>query len=108
MPDTPEQSARRQIDTLRAGPAAMPSVHPLPAQNLRACQVEGITNLDENASALLKCFRDYTKQHQAEITALQILYSRPFNQRGGLSKAHQLFGEELPKLLKVLSQALAA
>jgi len=35
----------------------------------------------ERASSLLKSFRDYIDQHQAEITALQILYSRPFKQR---------------------------
>ncbi len=35
----------------------------------------------EKASALLKSFRDYIEQHQAEITALQILYSRPYKQR---------------------------
>ncbi|MBI2927887.1 MAG: DEAD/DEAH box helicase family protein [Verrucomicrobia bacterium] len=35
----------------------------------------------EKASALLKSFREYIEQHQAEITALQILYSRPFKQR---------------------------
>ena len=27
------------------------------------------------------CFRDYIEQHKAEITALQILYSRPYSQR---------------------------
>jgi len=32
----------------------------------------------------------------------------PFNQRGGLGKAHQLFGEKLPDLLDELNQALAA
>ena len=32
----------------------------------------------------------------------------PFNQRGGLGKAHQLFGEHLPKLLDELNQVLAA
>jgi len=32
----------------------------------------------------------------------------PFNQRGGLGKAHQLFGEELPKLLDELNEVLAA
>ena len=32
----------------------------------------------------------------------------PFNQRGGLGKAHQLFGEQLPKLLDELNTALAA
>ncbi len=32
----------------------------------------------------------------------------PFNQRGGLGKAHQLFGEQLPKLLEELNNTLAA
>src|SRR4029079_17386537 len=35
----------------------------------------------EKAAALLRSFRDYIEQHQAEITALQILYSRPYKQR---------------------------
>jgi type I restriction enzyme, R subunit len=30
------------------------------------------------------------------------------SQRGGLGKAHQLFGEQLPKLLEELNDALAA
>ena len=32
----------------------------------------------------------------------------PFAQRGGLGKAHQLFGENLPKLLDELNEVLAA
>ncbi len=32
----------------------------------------------------------------------------PFNKRGGLGKAHQLFGEQLPKLLDELNEVLAA
>jgi type I restriction enzyme R subunit len=32
----------------------------------------------------------------------------PFNQRGGLGKAHQLFGPSLPGLLDELNEALAA
>ena len=32
----------------------------------------------------------------------------PFSQRGGLGKAHQLFGEQLPRLLEELNEALAA
>ena len=32
----------------------------------------------------------------------------PFSQRGGLGKAHQLFGKELSKLLDELNEALAA
>jgi type I restriction enzyme R subunit len=35
----------------------------------------------EKAANLLKSFRNYIEQHKAEITALQILYSRPFKQR---------------------------
>ena len=33
------------------------------------------------AAGLVQAFRDYCTQHHAEITALQILYSRPFRQR---------------------------
>jgi type I restriction enzyme R subunit len=40
-----------QPDTLRARLAAMPAAHPLPAQNLRACQIEGITHLEESFAA---------------------------------------------------------
>ncbi|MCP5522094.1 MAG: hypothetical protein H7A46_11170 [Verrucomicrobiales bacterium] len=32
----------------------------------------------------------------------------PFSKRGGLGKAHQLFGEQLPKLLDELNELLAA
>jgi type I restriction enzyme R subunit len=32
----------------------------------------------------------------------------PFNQEGGLGKAHQLFGDHLPELLEELNEALAA
>jgi len=35
----------------------------------------------EKAMALLKSFRAYIEQHRAEITALQLLYSRPYKQR---------------------------
>jgi type I restriction enzyme R subunit len=33
------------------------------------------------AASLITSFRDYIEQHRAEITALQILYSRPYRQR---------------------------
>ena len=39
---------------------------------------------------------------------LRNLQLSPFNQRGGLGKAHQLFGEQLPKLLDELNEVLAA
>jgi len=32
----------------------------------------------------------------------------PFSQRGGLGKAHQLFGNDLPKILDELNEVLAA
>lgn len=32
----------------------------------------------------------------------------PFSQVGGLGRAHQLFGPELPKLIDELNEALAA
>ncbi len=32
----------------------------------------------------------------------------PFSQRGGLGKAHELFGEQLPNLLEELNATLAA
>ena len=35
----------------------------------------------EKTANLLKSFRDYIELHHAEITALQILYSRPYKQR---------------------------
>jgi len=38
-------------DTLRARLAALPTDHPLPAQNLRACQLEGIANLEASFAA---------------------------------------------------------
>jgi type I restriction enzyme R subunit len=38
-------------DTLRRRLAKMPFAHPLPVQNLRACQVEGITHLEESLAA---------------------------------------------------------
>ena len=34
--------------------------------------------------------------------------SVPFNQQGGLGKAHQLFGDTLPDLLDELNRVLAA
>ena len=40
-----------ETGTLRARLAAMPKAHPLTAQNLRACQIEGITNLEESFAA---------------------------------------------------------
>jgi type I restriction enzyme R subunit len=49
----------------------------------------------EKAANLLKSFREYIEQHQAEITALQILYSRPYKQR-----LTELMLKELEKKLR--------
>ena len=38
-------------------------------------------NAKESAQKLIRSFRDYIEQHKAEITALQILYSRPYRER---------------------------
>ena len=38
-------------DTLRSRLAEMPFAHPLPAQNLRDCQIEGITKLEQSFAA---------------------------------------------------------
>lgn len=65
----------------------------------------GTTFTDEQA-AWLALIRDHI------ATSLSIeaddLELSPFNQRGGLGKAHQLFGERLPALLDELNEALAA
>ncbi len=63
-------------------------------------------NFTPDQLAWLKLIRDHI------ATSLSIdpddLELAPFNQRGGLGKAHQLFGKQLPKLLDELNEALAA
>jgi type I restriction enzyme R subunit len=49
----------------------------------------------EKAATLLKSFREYIDKHRAEITALQILYSRPYKQR-----LTELMLKELEKKLR--------
>jgi type I restriction enzyme R subunit len=65
----------------------------------------GVTFTDEQL-AWLNLIRDHI------ATAISIetedLELSPFNQRGGLGKAHQLFGEQLPELLDELNETLAA
>lgn len=39
------------------------------------------SNAKESAQKLVQSFRDYIEQHKAEITALQILYNRPYRER---------------------------
>ena len=65
----------------------------------------GVTFTDEQL-AWLNLIRDHI------ATAISIepedLELSPFNQRGGLGKAHQLFGAQLPELLDELNETLAA
>jgi type I restriction enzyme, R subunit len=56
--------------------------------------------------AWLELIRDHVAT-SLSIEADDFGYS-PFAQRGGLGKAHQLFGEQLPKLLNELNEVLAA
>src|SRR5439155_16051038 len=56
-------------------------------QTIDTVTVDTVTQQDfdaaakERAATLLRSFREYIEQHKAEITALQILYSRPYKQR---------------------------
>jgi len=69
------------------------------------CKSYGLTPATEQL-AWLQLIRDHI------ATAVSIepedLELSPFNQRGGLGKAHQLFGERLPKLLDELNRVLVA
>ena len=56
--------------------------------------------------AWLELIRDHIAT-SLSIEANDFNYA-PFSQRGGLGKAHQLFGAELPKLLDELNEVLAA
>jgi len=80
----------------RLPPAGVPTVGRVPPH--------GVPTRDQ--LAWLKLIRDHI------ATSLSIepddLELAPFNQRGGLGKAHQLFGKQLPKLLDELNQVLAA
>ena len=69
-------------------------------------QRRGVSAFTSEQLAWLHLIRDHI------ATAISIepedLELSPFNQRGGLGKAHQLFGEQLPKLLDELNEVLAA
>jgi len=69
-------------------------------------QRRGVSAFTSEQLAWLHLIRDHI------ATAISIepedLELSPFNQRGGLGKAHQLFGEQLSKLLDELNEVLAA
>jgi len=77
-----------------------------PRGKAKAAAVVGRKSFSAEQLAWLNLIRDHI------ATAISIepddLELSPFNQRGGLGKAHQLFGEQLPKLLDELNAVLAA
>jgi type I restriction enzyme R subunit len=78
----------------------------VPPLNEEAQSRDGSSTFTSEQLAWLNLMRDQI------ATTLSIepddLDLSPFNQRGGLGKAHQLLGEELLTLLNELSSALAA
>jgi len=72
----------------------------------KAAAVAGRKSFSAEQLAWLNLIRDHI------ATSISIepedLELSPFNQRGGLGKAHQLFGEQLPNLLDELNTVLAA
>lgn len=64
------------------------------------------TKFSADQRAWLELMRDHIATSLA-IESDDFGYS-PFAQRGGLGKAHQLFGEQLPQLLNDLNEVLAA
>jgi type I restriction enzyme, R subunit len=81
------------------------SVHERYEQWLRRKESEGALFTSEQR-AWLGLIRDHIAT-SLSIEPDDFDYS-PFSQRGGLGKAHQLFGAELPRLLDELNEALAA
>jgi type I restriction enzyme R subunit len=63
-----------------------------------------------NFSAEQLAWLDLIRDHIATAISIEPddLELSPFNQRGGLGKAHQLFGDQLTKLLDELNEVLAA
>ncbi len=59
----------------------------------------------QSGSGVSPLNRDKTQRRDASAT---LVHESPFNQRRGLGKAHQLFGEQLPKLLDEINEVLAA
>ena len=88
------QAARKQLADIACAPFDMPALRDALAKAKQDAEqtIDNVTvdtllgsSFDaaakEKAVSLLRSFRDYIEQHQTEITALQILYSRPFKQR---------------------------
>jgi len=88
------ETARKELITEACAPFDLPALRDALAKAKQdAEQTIDTTTIDkvivsgfdaaakEKASSILKSFRDYIEQHQSEIAALQILYSRPYKQR---------------------------
>jgi type I restriction enzyme, R subunit len=108
-----------ESDTLRVRLKAMPVAHPLATNGMRECQIEAITGLEQSSAE----DRPRTLIHMATgagktftacaFTYRLIKYAKARRvlflvERGGRGKAHQLFGEQLPRLLEDINDALAA
>ncbi|MDD3179245.1 MAG: type I restriction-modification enzyme R subunit C-terminal domain-containing protein [Opitutaceae bacterium] len=87
-------SARKQLITSACAPFDNPAFRDALAkakqdaeQTIDTVTIDQVTTRGFDAAAkqaaasLVQSFRDYIEKHQAEITALQILYSRPYAQR---------------------------
>ena len=88
------EAARQQLVTAACAPFDLPALRDALAKAKQdAEQIIDTVTIDavvsqgfdaaakERAANLLKSFRAYIEQHKPEITALQILYSRPYKQR---------------------------
>lgn len=98
---------RNQADKQsRDGSATVQSGSGVPPRNQKEQSRDGFATFTPEQLAWPNLIRGHF------ATAISIepedLELSPFNQHGGLGKAHQLFGEQLPKLLDELNQVLAA
>ena len=77
-----------------------------PIRSLGTKRQDAASTFSDEQIIWLKLIRDHI------ATSLSIetddLELSPFNQQGGLGKAHQLFGDQLPKLLDELNTVLSA
>lgn len=98
----PTASAPNPEDNAAHTQSGPSSSQPSPA----AANLDARSPFTPDQLAWLKLIRD----HIATSLSIEMddLDYTPFNQEGGLGKAHQLFGDQLPKLLEELNEALAA
>ncbi len=92
------------LNAPNAEQAPSPSQDAIPANDTK--RQDAASTFTPDQLAWLHLIRD----HIATSLSIELddLDYTPFNQEGGLGKAHQLFGDQLPKLLEELNEALAA